>query len=123
MTDDLIDRAKAALEGATPGTWRIAPYDAGDVDEWSIWTPMIEGGKEADRAVVHWSGFKQKYWQSAGGRQSEIEANATLIAIAPDLARALIAAKALADAHDANRPVEEIDAALAAFRAACEAPE
>ena len=88
---DLYERAKAALEGATPGPWRIVPYDAGDVDEWSTWTPLIDGREDADRAVVHWAGFRQKYWQSADGNESEIEANAHLIALAPDLARAYIA--------------------------------
>ena len=88
MTDRLTPEAvKAALDGATPGPWRIVPYDAGDVSEWGIYTPMIDGSEEADRAVVHWAGFKQKYWQSADGNQKEIEANADLIAMAPDLAR------------------------------------
>lgn len=87
MTNLIPEAVKAALDWTTPGPWRIVPYDAGDVSEWGIYTPMIDGSEEADRAVVHWAGFKQKYWQSADGNQKEIEANADLIAMAPDLAR------------------------------------
>ena len=72
----------------TPGPWRIVWYDAGDRDEWDS-CPMIAGSEEYDLAVVHWDGFKQKYWKSADGKQSEIESNAHLIASAPDLYDAL----------------------------------
>lgn len=72
----------------TPGPWSIVWYDAGDKDEW-LYCPLINGSEESDRAVVHWDGFKQKYWQSADGKQSEIEANAHLISAAPDLYEAL----------------------------------
>ena len=69
----------------TPDPWAIVYYDAGDKPEWAMPTPMIVGSEEADRAVVHWAGFRQMYWQSANGDQSEIIANAHLIARAPDL--------------------------------------
>lgn len=122
-----IEEIRAALEGATPGPWRIVPYDAGDKDEWAMWTPMIDGSEDADRAVVHWAGFRQKYWQSADGKQSEIEANARLIALAPDMARIVLAAEELAYWVDKRRhsPGERVDfynekiaAASAAYRKA-----
>lgn len=109
------------LAEVTPGPWRIIPYDAGDKDEWSMYTPMIDGSEEADRAVVHWAGFRQKYWQSADGKQSEIEANAHLIAMAPTLARRVIAAELMAEALrelDRDGDCRIAYAALAAYEAA-----
>lgn len=113
MTDLTPEAVKAALDGATPGPWRIVPYDAGDVSEWGIYTPMIDGSEEADRAVVHWAGFKQKYWQSADGNQKEIEANAFLIASAPDLAREYLRLKEVEKAA-----VEMADVLIVAIRKA-----
>lgn len=69
----------AALVGrATPGPWRIIPYDCGD-DRVPDHTPMIDGPEEYDAAVIHWDGFKQRYWSSAHGDERVIDANAAFI--------------------------------------------
>jgi len=82
-TDDtkLLD----SLTGYTPGPWTVFEYDAGDKPGWNN-CPSIQAAEEYDCAIVHWDGFKQRHWQSARG-QHEIDANATLIAAAPELRR------------------------------------
>lgn len=73
------------LEGlaakATPGDWRVFYYDCGDCAHYyhNGPCPSIMADKEQDCAVVHWDGFKQKYWSAANGNQGQIEANAALI--------------------------------------------
>ena len=114
MTDTtLIDRAKEALEGATPGPWK--PF----YDE-------VTGVKAADGRVAICAQI------TLMGRRhpTEAPANARLIAQAPDLARALIrkheAAERLAEACesafdgiDATGP-QEFYLALSAYREAQE---
>ena len=104
----MIKRAKEALEGATPGPWAIGidsdVYPEGECDTW-----MTLGPKNYDAVVL----VVNEHFKA----DAEVGLNARLIALAPDLARALIAAGELADAHDANRPIEDIDQALVAFRA------
>lgn len=68
----------------TPGPWSVVYYDAGDKDEWND-CPSIEAPEDQDCAVVHWAGFKQRYWTSARGDQRQIDANARLIAAAPTM--------------------------------------
>lgn len=77
MTNDQL----AALDrAATQGVWKSIFYDAGDRDYYDHNgpTPGIFCD-EADCGIVHWDGFKQKYWSSANGHQAQIEANAALI--------------------------------------------
>jgi hypothetical protein len=116
---DLYERAKAALKGTTPGPWR-AWRDFG-----GTWSIECDDGTVAQ--IDSWS-------------QSQDEADATLIALAPELARALIrereAAEALAalvqdwldygeifsDESEDNGRADFV-AALAAYRAAREGRE
>ena len=96
---DLIERAKGALEGATEGPWSVGRDNT--------FGPQGRGVGVIVAACPH----------------HEAEYNASLSALAPDLARALIreceAADRLAEAvsNDAWRTDEE-KAALAAYRAA-----
>jgi len=110
----LIDEVKAALEGATPGRWNAAKAET--------WWVYSDYGEVAE--VMPW----------AGGND---EGDARLMAFAPDMARALIAAEELAAAlewtladiagytkntpcdHRANA-VAEAFASLAAYRKATE---
>lgn len=79
MTDR--NELERLLAAATEGPWRVIYYDCGDLDYYDHGgpCPLIEAAKEQDCAVVHWDGFKQKYWSSANGNQRQIEANAALI--------------------------------------------
>lgn len=76
------------LAAATPGPWSVCEYDAGDKPylDYNGPCPSIQAPDEYDCAIVHWSGFKQKYWSAANGNQQQITANAAMIALAPDLA-------------------------------------
>ena len=77
---DLIERAKAALEGATPGPWHVQkdPEAALDIGY------FVGGG-----------GFARADMTGPGAAQGP---NARLIALAPDIARALIDSTAERDA-------------------------
>jgi hypothetical protein len=77
---DLIERAKAALEGATPGPW------------------FVQKDPEAGLNIgyfVSGGGFARADMTGPGAAQGS---NARLIAMAPDLARALIETTAERDA-------------------------
>ena len=130
---DLLDKVKAALEGATPGPWDSTPGD--------ILSAVEAGHGDAYRSICYLTLTNHR-------------ANAALIAFSPDMARALIAAEALATLlaqapsmintgfaagaeereggsdrrqgklMDKTRAYEAaVSAALAAFRKAMEAPE
>lgn len=77
--------------GGTPGPWRVVCYDAGDTPHYDHNgpCPLIAAPDEEDCAVVHWDGFKQRYWSSANGNQRQIEANARAIAKVPEMVAAL----------------------------------
>lgn len=87
MTIDL-EKLRADLAASTPGPWWVCEYDAGDTDHYDHGgpCPSIQAPDDQDCAIVHWDGFKQKYWSSANGNQKQITANAALIAAAPELA-------------------------------------
>jgi len=107
---DLIERAKEALNGTTPGIW--GAYC--DVDDgFGIWT-IYQFGNPLDFIC-----------------EIDDEEDARLIALAPDLARLAVAAGELADLisdllETENDHMTEWDiaarAALARFRAIAEAP-
>jgi len=126
MTDNLLDRAKKALEGATPGPWR-ARFQGIDarryVDTYSapVWVRI------ATAELLYADDTEEQNWSAAGNDK----ANADLIALAPDLARALIAAdRALKIAHLVSDQIEDggvtdgmrnlLNNELAAFRAIVE---
>lgn len=106
-----IEQLKADRQAGTAGPWKIVRYDCGDGDIPDN-TPMIDGPDDYDAAVVHWKGFKQKYWSSAHGDERAIEANARRIARLPDLEAAYLEAIGLlerwATGHDsALHPTRE----------------
>lgn len=75
----------------TKGPWSVCFYDCGDAPylDHNGPCPSIQAPEDQDCAIVHWDGFKQEYWSSANGNQKQIEANARLIAAAPELAEVL----------------------------------
>ncbi len=79
MTDLTDESVKALLDGATPGAWAVNPKAATNV----------EAGR---RGVAACGGYFDN--TSDGAYAVENEANAHLIAAAPDLARALLDARA-----------------------------
>ena len=102
----LADKARAAMDGATPGPWR-ANYEG------QIIGP--DGTDYANDEIADWVP----------------NCNAELIALAPDLARAVLAAEELADAVDdwddavnadtgGADEADEMLRALAAYRKAME---
>ena len=88
MADVTSEDIRKMLDEATPGPWWVCTYDAGDYPwyDHNGPCPSIQAPDECDCAVVHWDGFKQEYWSACDGNQKQIEANARLIAAAPDLA-------------------------------------
>lgn len=76
----LADKARAAMEGATEGPWRVE-YKCGQ-------TRLIAGGEctMCDEPYYPWVPENPSDWD--------------LFALAPDLARAVIAAEALANSVD-----------------------
>lgn len=69
----------------TPGPWHIIIDDDGNP---LSGRPMVAAEPELDCAIVHWDGFKQRFWESARG-EKEMHANARLIAASPCLLEAL----------------------------------
>jgi len=68
----------------TPGPWRYSFDDTGG--PFTPW-PSVEGPEDSDVTVVHRAGFKQEFWGDTSLR--EAQANAHLIAAAPELYEAL----------------------------------
>lgn len=101
---DLLTKVKAALEGATQGPWGlISDTD----DDWGLWTVH-----NAKNPLDHVCDVADQH-------------NALLIALAPDMARALIAAVELAAVCDELMGLFpdqrlHLEKALATFRAAME---
>ena len=89
------EELQTLLDAATPGPWAVVEYDAGDRAHYDHNgpCPSIQAPDDQDCAVVHWDGFKQKYWSAANGNQKQITANARAIATWPTLAAELIAAR------------------------------
>ena len=115
---DLIERAKEALEGATAGPWKVGidldTYAGGATD-----TSMAVGVDDYDPVALVINEVPEEDCRKS---DLELRMNARLITLAPDLARALIAAGELAEAltvqHEAFGLTPECVKALAAFRAA-----
>ena len=98
---DLIERAKAALKGATPRPWK--------------WQEHTQDG------IV---GVLEPYMCQGEGFIETSDANARLIALAPDLARLAVAAGKLADrveeyAH-MQCGIDDLERATVRFRAIAE---
>ena len=100
MTDLTDESVKALLDGATPGAWAVNPKAATNV----------EAGR---RGVAACGGYFDN--TSDGAYAVENEANAHLIAAAPDLARALLDARA-----ELAEGAEAAEAELATLRAQVE---
>jgi hypothetical protein len=96
MTVLTAEQVTALQFEATPGPWSVLDYDAGDCSwyDHNGPCPSIVAPENLDYGIVHWDGFKQQYWSACDGSQRKIDANATLIAAAPDLAETALAALA-----------------------------
>jgi hypothetical protein len=91
MTPDERERLRADVEAATPGPW--TSHEQGDANEYCL----LAGGR--------WLVAFRQNGEMLPDRQN---ANARLIAQAPDLARALLAAEdRLARVEQARREIEE----------------
>jgi hypothetical protein len=115
MTDLTDDQVQALLDGATPGPWRA------DGEPWNriVWS-------SADNRVCFMA-------HSSGLNDARDIATSNLVAAAPDLARALLDARAelaatqtqvgdwIVRADEANVKVETLDAELARVRADAQA--
>ena len=88
MTTDLLETLRALAPVVTPGEWTICVYDCYDHNGPC---PSVQSDSE-DCAIVHWDGFKQKYWSSANGNQKQIEANAEAICLLRNALPTIIAA-------------------------------
>ena len=75
----------------TPGPWSVVDYDCGDAPHYDHngSCPSIQAPDNEDCAIVHWDGFKQKYWSACNGNQRQIETNARAIAEVPAMVVAL----------------------------------
>lgn len=106
----------------TRGPWSVCYYDAGDRDYYDHMgpCPSIQAPDDQDCAIVHWDGFKQQYWASANGNQKQIEANARLIAAAPDL---LAACQAYVKAYDETTGTIHVNGKMRAAIAKATEPE
>lgn len=100
---DLIERAKAALEGATPAPWTV---DEEDCASWGKNFSILHNGNNMIDVA----------------EMVRTEEDAALIALTPDMAKALIAAEELASEVELYRDMVSefglLDKALARFRAA-----
>lgn len=117
MTPEQIAELEALEKAATPGEWVRIYYDAGDYDHYDMNGPCPGiFSEQEDCGIIHWDGFKQKYWSSANGNQKQIEANADLIiALRNNLPVILAALKAQLAGEDVVERVAELQ--LAAFLA------
>jgi hypothetical protein len=120
---NLIERAKQAMEGATPGPWEL--------DGLAIAHPLPPHGYPVDVCLM---GEPSQYPGDIPVMMQGWEANARLIALSPDLARLAVAAGELADLLDKPDQSDgklgryhydwhKVDAALARFRAIAEVKE
>jgi hypothetical protein len=100
---------------ATQGPWWVCIYDAGDKPHYDHNgpCPSIQAPDSEDCAVVHWDGFKQKYWSACNGKQEQIEANAALIVMLQNNIPAILAALKLQERVDAPETVEVVARAMA----------
>ena len=98
----LINRAKAALEGATPGPWGIAPHTT--YKEEAIDGEFDNIGPVSVDYIYH----VDDIWIVCP------PPDADLIALAPDLARLAVAAGELAEAVDRIENLTAKDAAIVA---------
>jgi len=95
---DLIERAKAALEGATPGPWEANHSEI-----------LSEGtGYYSPVAIISTGEDYGGYYGEDADVDAQKEANADLIALAPDLARLAIAAAELAAAAKEVRNIANL---------------
>lgn len=94
---DLIERAKAALEGATPGPWRVE-YNHGTTQ--LIMEAHSDPCQMCDETYYPWAPENDGDWH--------------LIALSPDLARLAVAAGELADAAKEARNIANLSFAAGA---------
>ena len=91
MTELTDEAVKALLDGTTEGPWEAFIDDSGG--QWTGWPLSIDAPAIADKTVVR-TGGQWPYEWDAKTSQDEACQNARLIAAAPDLARALLDARA-----------------------------
>lgn len=107
MTAPDTDTLAGLLAECTPGPWKVFIDDTGG--QWSGWPLSINAPSITDKTVVR-PGGQWPYEWDAKTSQHEAVTNAHLIALAPELAAAVIALRAQA-AKDKAR-IERLEAAL-----------
>ena len=117
--NDLLDRAKEALKGATPGPWDKSKI--GFVHKSGVLHPPAPD--ETRMPGESWIDMRNRIYPQIAAREFECRCNSEIRALAPDLARALIVAGELADAVEASGQYAGMDLArvsrtLFAFREA-----
>jgi hypothetical protein len=109
----IFDDIRKDREAGTPGEFKVDSYFMPDGHPLRVAAPDENGVPSATIAecFADWEGYRLS-WKNA-------EANARRIARVPRLERIALAAEELAEAVQRSEPWEDIDDALAAFRAAC----
>jgi hypothetical protein len=118
----LIERAKEALNGATPGPWPL------EEDDYALGYDCMTGGVRVGNVVLDGRDYGQKPCKPISKKDlARLMSDARLIALSPDLARLAVAAGELADMvqcwDECGCTESALREALARFRAIAEGKE
>lgn len=133
MTDHLTPEAvKAALDGATPGPWSLPHFAASDCNCDCRYVLAQYGGMGSIATISVCNRMEMPWGDDTGPDVPQAQANARLIAMAPDIARDWLRLKKVEGAGKEAFETETLTGggspeawakhvkALAAFRAAVE---